>query len=160
MLATLLQMFLAFTYNVWKHGALAATVLVVMFGLNISFFIIYRRKFERTFLPKEKQKLVNAGELTLEEANKRFLLPSDHDFFAYKKKHSCLVCFISIMTVVCSFQFNKMYYSQFYSLGNSTAKSSCGTPSCRSWWSIYYWSASLLLAYSTNSGERSCISPS
>jgi hypothetical protein len=54
MLATVLQMLLAFYYGVWKHGALAATVLGIMLGLNIAFFVVYNRKFGATFLPKEK----------------------------------------------------------------------------------------------------------
>jgi hypothetical protein len=121
MLATLLQMILSFQFAVWKHAAFAAAVLIIMFGMNASFYFIFKRRFERTFLPKEKQKLVNSGQINQEEANKRFLLPADPDFNKYKMKHHGLTIFVSVMTIGCSFQFNKLYYSQFYSLGSFRA---------------------------------------
>jgi hypothetical protein len=121
MLATLVQMILSFGFVAWRHGVLAVTVLIIMLCLNVAFYILFRRKFERTFLPKEKQKLVDNGTLDLEEANRRFRLPADHDFNAYKKKHNCFTVFITVMTIGCSFQFNKLYYSQFYSQGSFKA---------------------------------------
>lgn len=90
-------------------------MLVCYFILNIIFFCVYWRKYQTTYLPEEKTKLVRAGKLSLVEAKKKFTTNSDNEFATYAKRHTCFSVLITVLSLLSVFKLNKLYYSHFYS---------------------------------------------
>lgn len=113
-LAVVTQMVFCYIFKVWVHAFLASAVLGCFLLLNIIFGIVFWKKYNTTFLPEDKLKLVKSGKLSAAEAKKRFTANSDNEFAGYVKKHRCFSILITFLTFLPVFKMNKLYYSHFY----------------------------------------------
>lgn len=114
-LATITQAVFCYIFKVWVHAFLATAVVACFMILNIIFMCVYWRKYQSTYLPEEKTKLVRAGKLSLVEAKKKFQTNSDNEFATYAKRHKCFSVLITVLSLLSVFKLNKLYYSHFYS---------------------------------------------
>lgn len=121
-LATVAQAFFCWYYGVYTHFIFALIVLFCYLILNIIFFVVYFCKYQRSYLAKEKEKLVREKKLSLAEAKKKFTVNSDVEFAAYAKRHKCFSILLTVLSLLSDFKINKLYYSQFYSFGVFKAK--------------------------------------
>ena len=132
---------IAFTSGILLACCLTCGILAILFGthlaaagffaicliafiLNVTFWCMYGKVFNTTIMPPDKMKKLKEKRITPQEAA-RFIYPSDQAFADYVKRHSGVRRLISLATV-CSFRYNKLYYSQLYSFGAFKAKWSDG----------------------------------
>lgn len=92
-------------------------LIALLIILNMIFQIFYTCTFNTRLTPKDKLAKYKNGTISTKAELNKYVVPSDAKFYLYSRKHGCASCTIAIMTFMCTFKCNKLYYSRFYSFG-------------------------------------------
>lgn len=110
--AAIFQALLGMLFETWYQALICAGIVVFFFLLNVSFQIVYARRFNSKYLEKHNKQKLKEKSITAAEA-KKLMKPVDEEFDHYVKKHKCTNVTISSLTTMFAFKLNKMYYSKF-----------------------------------------------
>jgi len=123
--ALIAQAIWSYLFGTMKYFFATVAILAVMLIYNLVFLCVYIGTFRSTSIPEDKKQKFKKG-LISKDIMESFRTLSDPAFAQYVKKHRCMDCLISVMTLLFTFKCNKMYYSHFYSFDMFKARWSKG----------------------------------